>query len=405
MATFFYRVRDAEGNVKTGTQDAASKQDLARLLADKGYAVTSVEELDAGIKKKKGEFKIGLGKVSLVEKIMFTRNLAVMIGAGLSLSKAVEILAIQTSNVKFQKALSAVSKDVQKGETFAAGLEKHKKIFPDLYVNMVKIGETAGNLQQVLGSLAVQMKKDHDVVSRVKGALMYPSIILIAMTGIGALMMTMVVPSLAKTFEDIGTELPASTQFIISLSNFLVNFWYIAILILTVLVYSIRAALKTEQGKQIFDKMILKAPIFGRLSRQMNSARFSRTLAILIESGVPIVNALDIISKTLTNYFFAESLREAAKGIQQGKQLHEILKQYENLYPPMVFQMVEVGEETGALTKIMSQLADFYEEEVENVTKNLSTIIEPILMVVIGAAVGFFAISMITPMYSVLDTI
>lgn len=405
MATFFYRVRDAEGNVKTGTQDAASKQDLARLLADKGYAVTSVEELDAGIKKKKGEFKIGFGKVSLVEKIMFTRNLAVMIGAGLSLSKAVEILAIQTSNVKFQKALSAVSKDVQKGETFAAGLEKHKKIFPDLYVNMVKIGETAGNLQQVLGSLAVQMKKDHDVVSRVKGALMYPSIILIAMTGIGALMMTMVVPSLAKTFEDIGVELPVSTQLIIGLSNFLVNFWYIAILILAVLIYSIRAALKTEQGKQIFDKMVLKAPIFGRLSRQMNSARFSRTLAILIESGVPIVNALDIISKTLTNYFFAESLREAAKGIQQGKQLHEILKQYENLYPPMVFQMVEVGEETGALTKIMSQLADFYEEEVENVTKNLSTIIEPILMVVIGAAVGFFAVSMITPMYSVLDTI
>lgn len=404
MITFFYRVRDSEGNIKTGTQDAASKQDLARLLADKGYAVTSVEELNNGTKKKK-ELKFSFGSVSLVEKIMFTRNLAVMIGAGLSLSKAIDVLAVQTSNVKFQQTLSAVSKDIQKGESFATGLEKHKKIFPDLYVNMVKIGETSGNLQQVLGSLAIQMKKDHDVVSRVKGALMYPAVILIAMTGIGALMMTIVVPSLAKTFEDIGTELPASTRFIIGLSDFLVNFWYIAILILVVLIYSIRAALKTSQGKRFFDKAILKAPVFSRLSRQMNSARFSRTLAILIESGVPIVNALEIISNTLTNSLFADSLRAAAKGIQQGKQLHEILKQYENLYPPMVFQMIEVGEETGALTKIMSQLADFYEEEVENVTKNLSTIIEPLLMVVIGAAVGFFAVSMITPMYSVMDSI
>jgi len=257
----------------------------------------------------------------------------------------------------------------------------------------------------VLNNLAEQMKKDHDVVSRVRGALMYPSIIFIIMILVGYLMMILVVPKLAATFLDLGADLPASTQFLILLSDILVNYWYFFIAGVVGVVYALRMFLHTDIGKRWFDAFVLKAPIIKGLSRKLNSARFCRTLSTLINSGVPITKGLEILSKTLTNHYFSESLSKASLEIQKGKTLYESLKQHGNLYPPLVTQMIAVGEETGALTNILGRLAEFYEEEVNNTTKNMSTIIEPIMMVVIGAVVGFFALSMITPMYSIVDTI
>ena len=402
MPKFLYKIRTTEGETKTGMQEAKTDKDLAHALTSQGYHIISLEE--AG-KKEKKQISFSFGSVSLVEKMIFTKNLSVMIGSGLSLSKALDVLAEQTKSEKFRKIIKAISSDIQKGEQLGVSMAKHKEVFPDLFVNMIKVGETAGNLKEVLLSLAEQMKKDHDIISRVKGALMYPGIILTAMLGIGTLMMIIVVPSLAATFNDLGAELPASTQFIINFSDFLVNYWYIALIGLVVIAYLFRMMLKTQNGKKIFDGLLLKMPVFGNLSRQLNSARFARTFSTLVDAGVSIVDALDIISSTLTNYHFSESLKNAAKEIQKGRQLNEVLKDYGKIYPPLVVQMVEVGEETGALTKVLSELADFYEEEVDNVTRNMSTIIEPILMVFIGAAVGFFAISMITPMYSMLDNI
>jgi len=399
---FFYKIRTKEGEIKSGIQEAKSDKDLAHVLIEQGYSVISLSESE---KKKRKQITFSFGSIPLVEKMVFTKNLSVMIGSGLALSKALNVLAEQTKNEKFKKIIKSISSDIQKGEQLGTSMSKYKSVFPDLYVNMVKVGETAGNLKEVLLSLAEQMKKDHEIISRVKGALMYPGIILTAMLGIGSLMMVIVVPSLAATFNDLGAELPATTQFVISLSDFLVNYWYIALIILIVFAYGLKLALKTESGKKIFDRILLKLPVFGNLSRELNSARFARTFTTLVDAGVPMVDALDIVSSTLTNYFFSESLKKAAKEIQKGRQLNEALKDYDGIYPPLVIQMVEVGEETGALTKVLSELAEFYEEEVDNVTKNMSTIIEPILMVFIGAAVGFFAISMITPMYSMLDSI
>ncbi len=402
MPKFLYKIRNKEGEIKTGIQEAKTDKDLAHALAGQGYSVISLKESK---KKEKKQITFSFGSVSLVEKMIFTKNLSVMIGSGLALAKALDVLAEQTKSEKFKKIIKSISSDIQKGEQLGVSMSKHKTVFPDLYVNMIKVGETAGNLKEVLLSLAEQMKKDHEIISRVKGALMYPGIILTAMLGIGSLMMVIVVPSLAATFKDIGAELPASTQFIISLSDFLVNYWYIALILIAVLAYAFKLALKTETGKKIFDGLLLKTPVFGNLSRQLNSARFARTFTTLVDAGVSIVDALDIVSSTLTNYFFSESLKKAAKEIQKGRQLNEALKDYNAIYPPLVIQMIEVGEETGALTKVLVELAEFYEEEVDNVTKNMSTIIEPILMVFIGAGVGFFAISMITPMYSMLDNI
>ncbi|MEK7097564.1 MAG: type II secretion system F family protein [Patescibacteria group bacterium] len=404
---FSYTAQTMDGQIRSGIQGAKDREDLARILRNQGYLLTSASSDGSGPKKDVGEVLSNLfhKKVSLVDRIMFTRNLAVMIGAGLALNKALETLKEQVNSPKLKFSIAQISENVQAGKPFSDSIAAFPDIFTSLYVNMVKIGETAGNLEQVLNNLADQMKKDYDIVSRVKGALIYPGVIFSVMILVGYLMMIMVVPLLAATFKELGGDLPASTKFIIWLSENMKSYWYIALGIVVALVYLFRRALKTEIGKKTFDMLVLKMPVIKNLSKKMNSARFCRTLGILIDSGVPIVKALEILSKTLTNHFFSESLEHASLEIQKGKTLFESLKHYEYLYPPLVTQMISVGEEPGSLTKVLERLADFYEDEVNNPTKNLSTIIEPVMMVVIGAAVGFFAISMITPMYSVLNNI
>jgi len=405
---FTYTAKSMDGQKKSGAMEAKDKNDLAALLRKDGYFLTSI--LDKGAKK---SFDLGaitaklssIRSISLVEKIMFTRNLAVMIGAGLALNKALGVLQVQTQSQKFKRIIGQIADNVQSGKPFSESLSEHPSAFSNLFVNMVKIGETAGNLEEVLNNLADQMKKDHDIVSRVKGALTYPAVILAVMLLIGYLMMVMVVPKLAATFEDLGTELPSSTKFLIFMSEIMTNYWYMALAGVIGLVYSFKILLKTEFGKKLFDSLVLRMPVISGLSKKMNSARFCRTLSTLIDSGVPIVEALKILSHTLTNHFFSESLKNAALDIQKGKTLFSSMESYGNIYPPLVTQMIAVGEETGSLTTVLVKLADFYEEEVNNTTKNLSSIIEPIIMVFIGGAVGFFALSMITPMYSVMDGI
>lgn len=396
-----------DGQIKSGIQEAKDREELAHVLRSQGYLLTSSssDEKDQKSDVIDALLSVFKKKVSLVDKIMFTRNLAVMIGAGLALNKALETLQKQVDNKKLKFCIAKIAENVQAGKPFSDSIAAYPEIFPGLFVNMVKIGETAGNLEQVLNNLADQMKKDYDIVSRVKGALIYPGVIFSVMILVGYLMMILVVPQLSATFKELGGDLPASTKFIIWLSENMKSYWYIALALAIVSVYLFRRALKTESGKKIFDMLVLKIPVIKNLSKKMNSARFCRTLGILIDSGVPIVKALEILSKTLTNHFFSVSLERASLDIQKGKTLYESLKHYESLYPPLVTQMISVGEETGSLTKVLVRLADFYEDEVNNLTKNLSTIIEPVMMVIIGAAVGFFAISMITPMYSVLNNI
>ena len=410
MPIFTYSARAMDGQIKRGTQEAKDKEDLAHMLRGQGFMLTAVEEGKKGggglASLNTAVEKLSLFKgISLEAKLMFTRNLAVMIGAGLALNRALSVLQEQTENKKFKVIIGDIAENVQAGKPFSECMAIHPAAFPDLYVNMVRIGETAGNLEEVLNSMADQMKKDHDIISRVRGALMYPAVIFTVMLIVGYLMMILVVPKLAATFADIGAELPMSTKVLIILSNIMLNYWYLALVGIVALIFGMRIVLKTTQGKKGLDALILRLPVIKGLSRKLNSARFCRTLGILVDSGVPIVKALEILSKTLSNHYFSESLYQASLEIQKGKTMYESLKNYTTLYPPLVTQMIAVGEETGSLTKVLTKLADFYEDEVNNLTKNLSTIIEPVMMVVIGAGVGFFALSMITPMYSVMNNI
>lgn len=408
MATYLYTAKTKEGQTKAGTLEALNKHELAGLLRKQGLVLISAETAEKG--KKIGylglkDFLQRLGRISLVEKMVFSRHLSIMIKAGLSLNQALQALVNQTKNPKFKKIISQIEKGVRQGHPFSESLAKYPKVFNELYINMIRVGEAGGSLDRVLIILAEQMRKDHELIRRVKGAMIYPAVIITAMIGIGILMMVMVVPKLTEVFTELNIELPLSTQIIIGLSNFFKNHSLWGLVILIILIVLGRLALKNKKVKRVLDKAYLHLPILSNLVQKINSARFARTLSSLIDSGVTIVESLQIVAGTLGNICFKETLINSAKQVQKGEDLSQSLSGYKNLYPPMVTQMIQVGEKTGSLTDILKNLADFYEEEVDNTTKNLSSIIEPVIMIIIGAAVGFFAISMIQPMYSMIGGI
>jgi len=381
------------------------ENNLKELLGEKNI----LESFQKEEKQKIFSAKIGLSKilkrVSLVDRMLFTRYLSVMIKAGLSFSRALKVLSEQTKNQYFAEIIRQINDNVRKGESLADSLAKHPKVFNELSVNMVRVGETGGNLEEVLGNLAEQMKKDHEVVSKVRGAMVYPAVIFVAMIIIGILMMIFVIPTLLATFKELKVELPFATRVIIIVSDAFQNYGLFILAGMILSVWGFLAVIKTAKGKRYFDFLMLRLPIFGAIIKKVNLARFSRTLSSLIESGVSINKSLDIISRTLTNTYYRESLESAAKEVQKGIDLSDTIGHHKKLYPVLMISMIKVGEETGTLGDSLKQVAEFYEEEVEQVTENLSSIIEPILMMIIGAAVGFFAISMIQPMYSLMEGI
>lgn len=405
MPRYSYIAKTLAGEPSSGTLEAKNEHELARILRNEGCILIEAT-LEEDFKKKK--FTISLPffrRISLVEKIMFTRNLRVMISAGISLPRALNILAGQTKSKKFRSIISKIEEEIIEGRSFSNGLEKYPNIFSELYSSMVKVGEEAGTLEDVLGVLTEQMEKEHALKSKVIGALVYPAVIVIAMVVIGVLMMIMVIPKLATTFNELGVELPITTRIVIALGIFLAKFWYTLPVILLIFFILFRAGAKTKIGKLVISTLILKTPLLSSIIKKTNSAHTARTLSSLITSGVPIVKSLEVVSGTLGNIYYQRAISEAAKKIEKGAKLGETFKKYENIYPSLFIQMVEIGEETGETSSILGKLADFYEEEVANTTRNLSSIIEPILMIIIGVAVGFFAISMIQPMYSMLGAI
>jgi len=401
MPKYFYTAKSFQGEAKSGVLEAANERELAKILRQEGYVLVSAF-LEG--KKKKG-IQISLPffeSVSLTEKMMFARNLRIMISAGMSLPRALDTLSLQTKSKKFRKVLLNIADEITGGKSFSDALSVHSDVFSELFISMVKVGEEAGTLEDVLQILTNQMEREYELKSKVKGAMIYPAVIVSAMIGIGILMLIVVVPKLAQTFEDLNMELPPTTQFVISFGNFLAQRWLFVFLLIILLFIAFRTFSKTNIGKRIFDFLVLKLPIASSIIKKTNSAYTARTLSSLITSGVPIVRALEIVSGTLGNFYFKEAIAKAAEKVKKGSKLSESLLPYQNLYSPTVIQMLQVGEETGETSEILAKLADFFEEEVTNSTKNLSAVIEPVLMLLIGGAVGFFAVSMIQPIYSMI---
>lgn len=411
MPKFSYRARDKNGQEITGYKDANDRYELARFLRLDGAILLAAE--DTSVKEKKigggmaalTDFLQRFGRIKLAERIIFSRNLGVMIGAGLSLTRALEALSRESHNPKFKAVIDDVINEVRQGKSFSESLAKHPRVFSTLYVSMVEAGEKSGKLQESLTVIANQLQADYDLVRKVKGAMVYPSVILVAMIFIGVGMMIYVVPTLSSVFKELNVELPSTTRFIIWMSELFLNYLFFFIIGAILLVGGLIQLARTAPGKRFLDVFFVKAPLVGGLTKKFNAARTARTLSSLISSGVQVLESLDITSRVVQNHLYGAVLLQAKQSIQRGDTISKIFIEHQDLYPTLVGEMLAVGEETGESSKMLDEVAKFYETQVSDATKDLSTIIEPVLMIIIGLAVGFFAVSMIMPMYSLTDAL
>lgn len=408
MPIFTYSAAGKDGKVIDGSRDAEDEKSLAQTLKKEGFYLLDAREKKPGgwsVFSDLGGISGHIFPVSLVEKMFFARNLAVMVDAGLSLTRALDALGTQTTNEKMRQIIKGTAEEITKGKPFAEALRTHQKVFGVLFINMIEVGEATGKLTTVLRILARQMKKDYDLRRRVRGAMMYPAVILMALAGVGILMMLYVVPGLVSTIRELGIDLPLSTRIIIRMSDAFTRYglWLLAAVIAASIFFW--RILETKAGKYFFDRTLLKVPVFGSLAKKFNLARFARVLSYLISAGVPIIRSLEITSTILGNSLFRDALKNTTGEVEKGKSLHETLGRYPALFSPMVIQMISVGEETGKISSMLLRLAIFFESDVNETTKNLSTIIEPILMIVIGVVVGFFAVAMFQPIYGSLGSI
>lgn len=400
---FSYTAIGKDGKRMAGEESAKDQYDLSRVLKERAMTLLSAKE-----KKEAGFSDIFLpffSRVKTQDKIVFAKNLAAMIRAGLSLSRGLGILERQTKSKKFKIIMGKVSEAVSRGNSLSEALAAHPNAFPSLLVAMVKSGEESGGLSESLSVVGVQMEKNYLLVKKVRGALLYPGIIMSAMVIVGVLMLVFVVPTLTSTFRELKVDLPASTKAIIAVSDFLSNHSILAFGIFIVVAGLLVMIFKTPRGKRAGETVILRIPVIGELVKKTNAARTGRTLSSLLSSGVDMVEAIKITEDVIQNSYFKDVLRVAGEEVQKGTPLSHSFKKEGSPYPSLVGEMVEVGEETGKLADMLGQVAVFYESEVEEATKNLSTIVEPFLMIIVGVVVGFFAISMISPTYSLLNNI
>lgn len=402
---FTYKAKSNTGEIIEATLESPDKLTLSRELRAKGLIPVSV--IEKKVSNLSLDFFIGkiFGKVKVSELIIFTRNLSGMLKAGLALSRALSVILKQTRNNKFKEVITDIINQIDTGTTFATALSKHPKVFSKLFVSMVQAGEESGNLASALNEIGMNLSKSHALTKKIKGAMTYPSVILGAMVIIGILLFAYVVPTLSATFVEIGVELPATTKFIIALGNFFSEYLILALLGAVSLIFGIIYLFKSAFMAKYIDFVILKLPVIGTMAREVNTSRVARTMSSLLIAGVNITRAIEITENVVQNTFYKKTLVLAREKIEKGAPFSAIFVEYSNLYPVMMSEMIEAGEETGKLSDMLLEVAIFYEEEIENKTKDLSTIIEPILMVFIGGGVGFFAVSMITPLYSVLNNI
>ncbi len=405
MPKFIYTAKNYQGQRKGGEIVAKDEDSVVAQLKSEGFLPTSIKKLKDDSLEIQVKFWDRFKSVPLKEKMVFARNLSVMVASGLPISKSLENLTIQTENKTFKLVLENIISELQGGKTLSESLAKYPNIFNELFVNMVRVGEAGGNLDEVLVIIAIQLEKEHDLISKVRGAMIYPAVIIFVMIGIGILMLTYILPQMMEVFKDMDVELPAATQFVVNMSDALRSHSIMALIGTVLVLVGAKIFLSSFQGKKFVSYSVVRIPIIKNIIVKVNCARFARIYSSLLKSGITVIDALTIISNTLSNYYYKQALDQGIKDIQKGIALSKILARDYRLFPPLVYQIVEVGEETGKTETVLLQLAEFYEEEINQITKNMSSIIEPVLMVVIGGAVGFFAIAMLQPMYSLMENI
>jgi type IV pilus assembly protein PilC len=398
MPVFIWEGKTRQGEVRAGTMEAASADAVLERLRGQQIQASKV-------KKKPTEIHIKLGTgIDQKEVVVFTRQFATMIDAGLPLVQCLEILGSQQANLSFQKVITGVKTDVESGSTLADALGKHTKVFDELYVNLVSAGEVGGILDTILNRLATYMEKNLKLKRQVKGAMVYPTVTLTVALGVTSVLLIWVIPVFEKMFRDFGGSLPAPTQFVIDLSNALRAHLLEVVVLLAALFFVWRSIGRTPKGRLFYDGVLLKAPILGPVFRKVAVAKFTRTLGTMISSGVPILDALQITAKSAGNKVVENAVMYTRERISEGRTMADPLAETA-VFPPMVVQMIAVGESTGAMDSMLQKIADFYEEEVDAAVAALTSLLEPLMMVTLGILLGGLIIAMYLPIFELADNI
>ncbi len=398
--TFVWKGRSPKGEILSGQYEASAKQEVSDYLRKRRIIITS-------IKKKQRELRFGFargGRIKVRDMSVFTRQFATMVNAGLPLVQCLDILSRQMEKATFKQVVQQVMLDVEGGSTLAEGLQKHPKVFSELYTNMVAAGETGGILDTILTRLALYLEKADALQRKVKGAMTYPSIVLFVAVGATIFMLLFVIPVFAKMFSDFGGELPAPTRIVMGLSQFLQSYWWALLAGVVGAVFAFKRYRATPGGRLRTDRLALRVPIIGDVLRKSSVSRFTRTLGTLVGAGVPILQGLEITAKTAGNVVIQNAINSTHKSISQGDTIAEPLRQSE-VFPPMVVQMIGIGEQTGALDEMLNKIADFYDDEVDAAVEALTAAIEPIMIVVMGVMVGGMLIAMYLPMFKMANVV
>lgn len=395
MPYFKYAAKNEHSETVKGKVEAQTKQQAIQLLRSRDLFVVSLSQ--------EGEESFGaitslFSGVKHDDVVNFTRQLSTMITAGLPLTESLSILE-QQGKPAMIKVISELLRAVEGGSSFANALEKFPKHFDRVYAQLVRAGETAGVLDEVLQRLAENMEKDKEFRAKTKGALIYPAIVLAAMVIVGGVMMVVVVPKLTEMYQDFGAELPAPTQFLIDFSNFLVNTWYLAIAVVGGAIFGLRQWSKTKTGAHQLAKWVFKIPIYGRLRKKIILTEISRTMALLLSAGISLLQVLEIVAKSADSILYRDELEDAAKKVEKGIPLAQSMINPE-LFPLILSQMISVGEETGKLDEVLLKLSSYFQSESEHEIKNMTTALEPFIMIVLAIGVGFMTIAIIMPIYS-----
>jgi len=395
MAFFKYIAKNKFGENIKGKVEARVINQAASLLSSRGLLVIKLEPIT---QDSFATIRAMMGGVKLMVVVNFTRQLATMITAGLPLAGALNIL-VRDGKVEVTKMMAVILQDVEGGHSFADALTKHKKIFSRLYIQLVKAGETGGVLDTVLERLADNMEKEKEFKAKTKGALIYPVIVIIAMFAVGIIMMIFVIPKLTEMYRDFGSELPFITRALIGVSDAMVDYWYILAALIGGAIFAFKSFKKTKDGKYKLDELALKIPVFGELKKKVILTDFARTLALLLGSGISLLESIAIVTESVENVVYRTALKEVNKQVEKGSSFSESLSHYD-MFPAILHQMMSVGEETGKLDEVLAKLSTYFEQESEHAIKNMTTAIEPMIMVVLGLGVGAMVIAIIMPIYN-----
>lgn len=396
--------KEQSGEIVSGMREAASHATLGQDLLTEGVLLTHYEEKKQSLPGAT-LFSAIFSRVPVIEKLLFARYFALMLRAGLDVKRALAALQQQTRSKPMRTALQAVYQGVERGQTLADSMAAFPNVFSSLFISFVKVGEATGRLQQSLEILALQLQKSYELRRAVRGGMLYPIVIIAALFAVGTAMMIFVVPKLIEVFKGFNVELPLPTRILIAISNIFSQYWYLVILGTASLIGGGWALLRVKSVRDSLMHGLLFTPIIGPIMQQVNLAQFSRNLSSLLKSGVSFIEALSILGTNTPHPSYAKVFIAAREHVKQGKALSEFLKDFKRLFPPLVTNIIKVGEDTGELSEVLNEVASFYEGEVDQTMKNLTSIMEPVLMVAIGLAVGALAISVISPIYNLVNVL